>query len=499
LLPATATDADAASFVKNPSLYSQNGYGQAGLKIIFDKYSAGEVSREGGQCFGFAEWCRKTIAAKSTGKIRYNYKITKANVKKFKGVNPGTHMRIGKYKNEWSSNDGHSICILKITDDRVYYVQSNWACNRTNKVSYGNDTIKKFVERFGYNYDYITYVNKVKSYKTTNRNPNFKVVYNANGGVGKMSSSAIKYGRSTAVKSNTFTRSGYKFDGWYIKRSMDGKWFYRKGSARGWYVKGKQPSGYSLYVLPNKGKLSKLTPAGYSATLYAKWVKGNSTDSNNNTEQNTAASTLRLTSYSGPSAAFLRGNKKNIDMAVASNYPISNLCIQVNDSNGNRVVRVETDYYGEHFSGNLSTGDASFNCSSLTPGKYTVVISATDAKKTAVLKTAAFEVKNVLLNNYRGPSSTISKGTSVYMKGNFVSNYTITAESINIYNSSGKLIQKGIYYPKSKTADLSKADIGKIYFSKLAKGTYTLKVKVSVRVNGTLYTYTKVNKTFRVV
>lgn len=277
LMPLMGVKADAATFSKNTSLYSQNGYGQAGLKIIFDKYSSGEKSVEGGQCFGFAEWCRKTMAASSTGKIRYNYPITASNVKKFKGVNPGTHMRIGKYKDEWGSSSGHSICILKVTDTRVYYVQSNWACSGANKVSYGNDTISQFVSRFGYAYNYITYVNKVKTYKTTGRNPKFTAVYCSNGGTGTMSASAIKFGVATSTKANAFKRSGYTFKGWYVYRPSDGKYYYKKGASRGWYKKGTQPSGYSYFVLPNRGTLAKIVPAGNKVYLYAKWEKNNNT------------------------------------------------------------------------------------------------------------------------------------------------------------------------------------------------------------------------------
>lgn len=277
LMPLMGAKVEAAAFSKDTSLYSQNGYGQAGLKIIFDKYSNGEKSVEGGQCYGFAEWCRKTIAASSTGKIRYNYSITVNNVKKFKGVNPGTHMRIGKYKNEWGSSSGHSICILKVTDTRVYYVQSNWACSGANKVSYGNDTISQFVSRFGYAYNYITYVNKVKSYKTTGRNPKFTAVYCANGGTGTMSASVIKFGTVTSTKANAFKRSGYTFKGWYVYRPSDGKYYYKKGSSRGWYKKGAQPSGYSYFILPNRGTLAKIVPAGNKVYLYAKWEKNNNT------------------------------------------------------------------------------------------------------------------------------------------------------------------------------------------------------------------------------
>ena len=42
----------------------------------------------------------------------------------------------------------------------------------------------------------------------------FKVIYNSNGGEGAMQYTSIDYGLSASLSTNTFTRTGYTFDGW---------------------------------------------------------------------------------------------------------------------------------------------------------------------------------------------------------------------------------------------------------------------------------------------
>lgn len=100
----------------------------------------------------------------------------------------------------------------------------------------------------------------------------YTVRYNANGGSGSMADTAVTFGVSTALRKNTFTRSGYEFKGWYAQRSSDSKWYYTNGTDSSWYLEGSQPAGYykSTYIDGvNVAKSS--TVDGDVVTMYAQW------------------------------------------------------------------------------------------------------------------------------------------------------------------------------------------------------------------------------------
>ena len=105
----------------------------------------------------------------------------------------------------------------------------------------------------------------------------FTVAYNANGGSGSMPSTKVYYGVNTATSKNAFTRSGYTFDCWFIKRSTDNKWRFRNPSntsQTGWYTEGAQPSGWVKFPYSNGTTVSMTTSnPGETITFYAQWKK----------------------------------------------------------------------------------------------------------------------------------------------------------------------------------------------------------------------------------
>ena len=101
----------------------------------------------------------------------------------------------------------------------------------------------------------------------------YTVAYNANGGSGTMANTTITYGVNTALRLNTFTRTGYKFKGWNGYRHSDGLWYYQDSNGnRNWYAKGSQPSGYTLYLYNDGGSIAKTTSVhNDTITMYAQW------------------------------------------------------------------------------------------------------------------------------------------------------------------------------------------------------------------------------------
>ena len=99
----------------------------------------------------------------------------------------------------------------------------------------------------------------------------FILSYNANGGSGYMAATTHTYGVNQALRKNAFTKTGYTFGGWNVRRLDKNTWWYRNSSGQGgWYAKGKQPSGYSLGVYKDQAVVG-YTADGNNCDLYAVW------------------------------------------------------------------------------------------------------------------------------------------------------------------------------------------------------------------------------------
>ena len=110
--------------------------------------------------------------------------------------------------------------------------------------------------------------------------PKFIMRYNANGGSGSMADTVVTYGVATALRSNTFTRTGYTFAGWTAYRTTKGQWRYvsADGSIDGWYAEGSQPAGCTKYIYKNGTKVSATTNVANDVVqLYAQWTPANYT------------------------------------------------------------------------------------------------------------------------------------------------------------------------------------------------------------------------------
>ena len=58
------------------------------------------------------------------------------------------------------------------------------------------------------------------------------VVFNANGGTGKMEDQEMIYDKATALRANTFTRAGYRFDGWNTRADGTGTTYADKATVK---------------------------------------------------------------------------------------------------------------------------------------------------------------------------------------------------------------------------------------------------------------------------
>ena len=78
-------------------------------------------------------------------------------------------------------------------------------------------------------------------------------------------------GIRTALRINTFVRSGYEFTGWYLHRQSDDTWLCSDGN---WYPEDSIPAGAGKQLLQDTESVDNLTGVnGDLITAYAQWAK----------------------------------------------------------------------------------------------------------------------------------------------------------------------------------------------------------------------------------
>ena len=125
---------------------------------------------------------------------------------------------------------------------------------------------------------------------------------NNNGGNGTISGFSVKYGDTFKIPANTFTKTGYTFAGWNVKRN-DNKWHV---SGKGWLTESDISSkGYTKNLYADKRQLTfdSSWTDGYNGvstyTFYAVWtpktVTGVSLDKTTLTLSKGSNATLKAT------------------------------------------------------------------------------------------------------------------------------------------------------------------------------------------------------------
>lgn len=99
----------------------------------------------------------------------------------------------------------------------------------------------------------------------------YTVLYDGNGGTGKMGNQTVTYGIATRLNKNQYQRNGYKFKGWNAYRESDKKWYTTDGWRSGKEIEEK---GYRKFLYPNETTVSKSSPVDKDkVTMYAQWEK----------------------------------------------------------------------------------------------------------------------------------------------------------------------------------------------------------------------------------
>lgn len=109
----------------------------------------------------------------------------------------------------------------------------------------------------------------------------YTVKYDSNGGNGSMADTVHKYYKSDKMdgviklRKNTFTKTGYKFQGWYLTRVINKETYYLYDNWQ-WYKEGTQPSGTKKCLYEDERRTSNATTVDKDViTAVAQWKELN--------------------------------------------------------------------------------------------------------------------------------------------------------------------------------------------------------------------------------
>lgn len=214
------------------SEFTDNRYVYSTYDYIRAKHPQLSLDETYSQCFGWAEKMRETFGSKFSYKEYVGKRFTKKNFLNLcKGVKAGTHLRLG-YGQYYDGYNGHSVCLLKVTDKKVYWTDNNW--EGYNKIAYFSGSVDDFMVEYG-QYDYINMIHKVTKYKQ--RTSPSLAIRKASNGYGQLcwtkttNTSTYKVYRATS-KNGKYklikTTTNYKYKDTTAKR---GKTYYYKVKA----------------------------------------------------------------------------------------------------------------------------------------------------------------------------------------------------------------------------------------------------------------------------
>ncbi|MBQ2675079.1 MAG: InlB B-repeat-containing protein [Prevotella sp.] len=184
----------------------------------------------------------------------------------------------------------------------------------------------------------------------------FSFAMNSNGGSGNMSGFTVNFGNNFTIPANTFTRQGYTFTGWNVRRDKDNKWHVPGG----WYTESEIASnGYTKSLYPDKKQLTfdDSWTNGYdgvsSYTFFAIWavihVSGVTLDKTSLTLNQGASETLTATV--APSNALDKSvtwSSSNTSVATVSNGKVTAV------GAGTATITVKTNDGGKTASCNVT-------------------------------------------------------------------------------------------------------------------------------------------------
>ena len=192
-----------------------------------------------------------------------------------------------------------------------------------------------------------------------------------------MSDTKVVYGTSTAIRANTFTRSGYLFSGWIAHRMSDNSWIYKDSSSYSdkWIAVGESTSGYFLKAYSDGCSVAKTSSTDRDIiTFYAVWT--------------------RITGAEYPTS-LTAGTDFTFKGTIESDAGLYEVKLVITDSAGN--VKVSKAVNPKKYTYNVANLNSSVTTANLAAGSYTyrlyaTTMNTTGSKTTVTVLSKAFTV-----------------------------------------------------------------------------------------------------------
>ena len=271
-----------------------------------------------------------------------------------------------------------------------------------------------------------------------------------------MSDQKITYHVDTPIQSNKFTRSGYKFVGWYAYRNDENKWIAinNKGECA-WMTQSEidKSKTWDYYVYKNGQKVAATTTPGRYVTMWAKWEKSSNVTTDEYTYYNknisnktykTAVKGTKLTSVL--STISNKGIAQNAYSPLrgecwkVSKYHVALLTGKISESNADKtkvlgasITETSHNHYG-------NTTDFYKRLKSLVDSGKPAVIHVTSSTGSQHWVTVVGYTGNadsfgsfLILDSYRGTLTTGGNGNACSLRKHAASGKT-TNYCIRTYN-----------------------------------------------------------------
>ena len=440
--------------------------------------------------------------------------------KKIEDIRSGDIIHYWYYNANKEDNTQHWVCVISRVGNKLYTAEGNYS--KKVRIKYGSYTIDSILKKVkSYNPKYGKKKYPGARFQGWHYLPasmksipqHFVVKYQSGGASGSMADTVVPYGKATALRNNTFTRSGYTFKGWNVYCATDKTWAFVKtvnGTTSYKWAASKTPTdGYQLRVLPNGSSLAKTVSYwGGVLKLYPVWeavspaAKAEEASSGASSGAPASpvtpsepavtkpASTLSVSKAHYPKGTKAKGSAFSILGIVESNYTIKSVSAKVTGSDGSVKFSGTASPAAKTY--DLSKLDAKMTFSSLANGTYNYVVTASDEMGTKTLINASFKVADsagVKGSSLNYPKTiTAGKGFGVY--GTVSSSSKIKNVQLFVYKIDGTEVLKPSASPNAKTYNIHNLD-SKMTFAKLKAGKYLYQVVVTDAKDVRSYLVTK--------
>ncbi len=163
-------------------------------------------------------------------------------------------------------SDGKKLFVSE-TGEKAWYKDGTQPSGYTKYLFINRESIKNLTD---------VHKDTVKLYAQWGKG-SYVILYNANGGSGEMIHETVAFSESYTLPECGFTKTGYSFVAWVLKKPVDKTWLYTDANGNtGWYQEGSQPTGWTKLTYDPGEQVSGLTDVnGQKVIFHPRWAVNN--------------------------------------------------------------------------------------------------------------------------------------------------------------------------------------------------------------------------------